>query len=208
LQQAKDCSSSIIGLPNEGRSILSEGTNTNSVSLEFDFDAMILGSRAYRSAHRSNLKQVIFSKAKPSQSSSSSVLDDQRAPLSSLVNSQRKPSAFPHDPDRCDANVPDETPAMEIFQSDAPQSQASIVGNIQMDDGLPQQPNKTASNLALQNVTVPAPTRTSAESKGSEFDELPVTTNEASPVAGHGLIVPSKVARAPGSTLLRSLRKA
>lgn len=57
LQKAKDYSASIIGV-SDSRSILSDCTNTNTLGLEFDFDASLLGSKAYRSAHRSNLRQL------------------------------------------------------------------------------------------------------------------------------------------------------
>jgi hypothetical protein len=67
LQKAKDCNTSIIGM-SDNTSIFSEGTNIHTVNLEFDFDAVLLGSRAYRSAHRSNLKQVITTTRAPQSS--------------------------------------------------------------------------------------------------------------------------------------------
>lgn len=42
----------------DSSSILSECTNTNTLGLEFDFDTLLLGSKAYRAAHRSNLRQL------------------------------------------------------------------------------------------------------------------------------------------------------
>ncbi|KAI1356966.1 G-alpha-domain-containing protein [Xylaria sp. FL0043] len=56
LQQAKDCSSSIIGLE-DSASFISE--NTAGISLMFDFDAVILTSRIYQQAGRSHLRQAI-----------------------------------------------------------------------------------------------------------------------------------------------------
>lgn len=43
----------------DSRSIISECSNTNTLGLDFDFDAILLGSQAYKSAHRSNLRQLI-----------------------------------------------------------------------------------------------------------------------------------------------------
>lgn len=57
LKKARDYSASIIGM-SDSSSILSDCTNTNTLGLEFDFDASLLGSQAYRSAHRSNLRQL------------------------------------------------------------------------------------------------------------------------------------------------------
>lgn len=56
LQQAKDCSSSIIGLE-DSASFISE--NTAGISLMFDFDAVILASRIYQQVGRSHLRQAI-----------------------------------------------------------------------------------------------------------------------------------------------------
>ncbi|KAI0537271.1 hypothetical protein GGR58DRAFT_354493 [Xylaria digitata] len=56
LQQAKDCSSSIIGLE-DSASFISE--NTSRISLMFDFDDVILASKVYQQAGRSHLRQAI-----------------------------------------------------------------------------------------------------------------------------------------------------
>ncbi|KAI0424573.1 G-protein alpha subunit-domain-containing protein [Xylaria sp. FL1042] len=56
LQQAKDCSSSIIGLE-DSASFISE--NTAGISLMFDFDDVILASKIYQQAGRSHLRQAI-----------------------------------------------------------------------------------------------------------------------------------------------------
>ncbi|KAJ2979931.1 hypothetical protein NUW58_g7079 [Xylaria curta] len=56
LQQAKDCSSSVTGLE-DSASIFSE--NTAGISLMFDFDAFLLGSKVYQQAGRSHLRQAI-----------------------------------------------------------------------------------------------------------------------------------------------------
>ncbi|KAI1847810.1 hypothetical protein JX266_006305 [Neoarthrinium moseri] len=56
LRLARDCSSSIIGLE-DSTSFITE--NTADISVEFDFDAVILGSKTYRAAERSHLRQAI-----------------------------------------------------------------------------------------------------------------------------------------------------
>ncbi|KAI0146143.1 G-alpha-domain-containing protein [Xylariaceae sp. FL1272] len=56
LQEAKDCTSSIMGL-DDTVSFVSE--TTANISIRFDFDAIILGSRIYREAERSHLRQAI-----------------------------------------------------------------------------------------------------------------------------------------------------
>jgi guanine nucleotide-binding protein subunit alpha len=56
LQLARDCTSSVIGLADR-LSILSD--NTNALSIQFDFDPVLLGSQVYQVAHRSNVKQII-----------------------------------------------------------------------------------------------------------------------------------------------------
>ncbi|KAK8096218.1 guanine nucleotide-binding protein subunit alpha [Apiospora kogelbergensis] len=57
LRVAQDCSSSILGLDSDSISIASEGTEL--ISIRFDFDAVVLGSRVYQLAERSHLKQAI-----------------------------------------------------------------------------------------------------------------------------------------------------
>ncbi|KAI0384670.1 G-protein alpha subunit-domain-containing protein [Hypomontagnella monticulosa] len=60
LRQAQDCSSSIIGLidrPGDTSSIISD--NASAISMSFDFDSVILGSRLYQQAARSHLRQAI-----------------------------------------------------------------------------------------------------------------------------------------------------
>lgn len=57
LKKAKVYSASIVGM-SDSSSILSDCTNTNTLGLEFDFDTLLLGSKAYRAAHRSNLRQL------------------------------------------------------------------------------------------------------------------------------------------------------
>lgn len=57
LRFAKDCSSSIVGLDSDSLSIISEGTEL--ISINFDFDAVVLGSRVYQLAERSHLRQAI-----------------------------------------------------------------------------------------------------------------------------------------------------
>lgn len=61
-------SASIVGM-SDSRSIISECTNTNTLGLDFDFDAILLGSQAYKSAHRSNLRQLIQKASIPSSNS-------------------------------------------------------------------------------------------------------------------------------------------
>ncbi|KAI0444139.1 G-protein alpha subunit-domain-containing protein [Xylaria telfairii] len=56
LQQAKDCSSSIIGLE-DSASFISE--NTAGISLMFNFDTVLLTSRIYQQVGRSHLRQAI-----------------------------------------------------------------------------------------------------------------------------------------------------
>ncbi|CAI6338356.1 unnamed protein product [Periconia digitata] len=53
---AKDCSSSVLGL-DDGHSFLSE--TTANISVTFDFDTFVLGSRVYQQAERSHLRQAI-----------------------------------------------------------------------------------------------------------------------------------------------------
>lgn len=57
LKKAEVYSASIVGM-SDSSSILSDCTNTNTLGLEFDFDTLLLGSKAYRAAHRSNLRQL------------------------------------------------------------------------------------------------------------------------------------------------------
>lgn len=57
LKKAKVYSASIVGI-SDSSSVLSDCTNTNTLGLEFDFDTLLLGSKAYRAAHRSNLRQL------------------------------------------------------------------------------------------------------------------------------------------------------
>ncbi|CAH0018994.1 unnamed protein product [Clonostachys rhizophaga] len=57
LASARDCTSSIAGLGDHRTSVYSD--NTNALSIQFDFDAVILGSRVYQTAHRSHLRQAI-----------------------------------------------------------------------------------------------------------------------------------------------------
>lgn len=56
LQQATDISSSIIGIEDQA-SFISE--DTTGISIMFDFDAVILSSRAYQQARKSHLRQAI-----------------------------------------------------------------------------------------------------------------------------------------------------
>ncbi|KAI1365484.1 hypothetical protein F5Y08DRAFT_303741 [Xylaria arbuscula] len=56
LQQAKDCSSSIVGVE-DCSSFVSE--NSAGISLAFDFDSIILASKIYQKAGRSHLRQAI-----------------------------------------------------------------------------------------------------------------------------------------------------
>ncbi|KAI0100763.1 G-alpha-domain-containing protein [Nemania sp. FL0031] len=63
LQDAKYCSSSIVG-PKDSASLISENTNlisetTTRISMMFDFDHVILGSKVYQQAGRSHLRQAI-----------------------------------------------------------------------------------------------------------------------------------------------------
>ncbi|VUC36686.1 unnamed protein product [Clonostachys rosea] len=55
--KARDCTSSIVGLGDNGTSIFSD--NTNALSVQFDFDAVVVASRVYQNAHRSHLKRAI-----------------------------------------------------------------------------------------------------------------------------------------------------
>jgi len=66
-----------------GASIFSEGTNIYTINLKFDFDAVLLGSQAYTSAHRSDLKQAVTTARAPQSSPSSNT---QKLPISSLEN--------------------------------------------------------------------------------------------------------------------------
>lgn len=91
LQKAKDYSASIIGV-SDSRSILSDCTNTNTLGLEFDFDASLLGSQAYRSAHRSNLRQLTSTAMAP-EPRYSSLYDFQHNPLSHLQDQLEEPSS-------------------------------------------------------------------------------------------------------------------
>jgi guanine nucleotide-binding protein G(i) subunit alpha len=56
LTRAKECSSSVFGL-DDTHSFISE--NTANISVMFDFDTIILGSRIYQQAERSHLRQAI-----------------------------------------------------------------------------------------------------------------------------------------------------
>lgn len=68
LRKAEDCDTSIIGMP-DGVSILSEATNHNSISLDFD---VLLGSQAYKSAYRSILRRKTMKAGYSEQSVSNS----------------------------------------------------------------------------------------------------------------------------------------
>ncbi|RYC55193.1 hypothetical protein CHU98_g11014, partial [Xylaria longipes] len=102
LERAKDISSSIIGL-DDASSFISE--NTAGISMRFDFDAAILGSRIYQRVGRSHLRQAIRArhplsleeggkKERPGSSAQASSLQmkesDHRRPLSSLLESPTK----------------------------------------------------------------------------------------------------------------------
>ncbi|KAH9900459.1 hypothetical protein F4778DRAFT_739040 [Xylariomycetidae sp. FL2044] len=117
LVSARDCSSSILGLV-DGSSIFTE--NTNAVSLQFDFDTIILGSKVYQAAHRSHLKQVIKAARSPGQVTSANRVSRPRLPSvyesmnESPVN-ETHPSLTPRNRNESSiagARVKDRTPAV------------------------------------------------------------------------------------------------
>lgn len=91
LEKAKDYSASIVGI-SDSRSIISECTNSNTLGIDFDFDAILLGSQAYKSAHRSNLRQLI-PKTSTTLSNSLSWYIPQRRPIPVVDDMLRESSS-------------------------------------------------------------------------------------------------------------------
>ena len=71
IQLAKDCSSSIVGFDalseHDAGSILSD--NTNALSAAFDFDSLLMATKAYQVAHRSHLRLLAHSERARKQGS-------------------------------------------------------------------------------------------------------------------------------------------
>ncbi|KAK8003363.1 hexokinase [Apiospora arundinis] len=93
LRIARDCSSSIVGLDDGSRSIVSERTEL--ISIIFDFDTTILGSRVYQQAERSHLRQAIRGvRSEPTRLAPPSTHSDPSSDTSSNNNndSESRPS--------------------------------------------------------------------------------------------------------------------
>ena len=203
LQKAKECNTSIIGM-SDGTSIFSEGTNIYTVSLEFDFDAVLLGSRAYRSAHRSNLKRDITT-AKAPQSSSSS--NDQQTLISSLENPLER-SSWPllHSVDEADEpDVHGERRSVESDQNAVQLSQTSTIDN-RLTDHIYTSQHSDLQSRVRRNTTAPAQAKKISNAAGSGSNSQ-LMRNIAPIVAGHRSTAPYKSVVTPRSTLLSSLRK-
>jgi guanine nucleotide-binding protein G(i) subunit alpha len=190
LQKAKECNTSIIGM-SDGTSIFSEGTNIHTVSLEFDFDAVLLGSRAYRSAYRSNLKRVTTAARAPQ---SSSLSNAQQTLIPSLEN-RLEGSSWPLPPSVNETDESDQN-AIQLGQT--------LIGNHRMDDDYPSR-HRDLPIAAQQNTTVPAQSKNTANTTSSG-PNLQIIRNIPPIVAGHRLTALSKAVVTPRSTLLSSLR--
>lgn len=206
LKRARDYSASIIGM-SDSRSILSDCTNTNTLGLEFDFDASLLGSQAYRSAHRSNLRQLT-TVAKASEPDYPSLSSDQQRPMAILqVPLEESSSACEfsgsdlplldcgHDP-----NYPNESRTSELNRNTDQFSQYPILGSDRMGSPPCQPPGTAYKSVTASNPTDKA---VNFANSGSESprkrDAVSMVRSPGSTWANDTLI--SK------NTLLRSLRK-
>jgi guanine nucleotide-binding protein G(i) subunit alpha len=191
LQKAKECNTSIIGM-SDGTSIFSEGTNIHTVSLEFDFDAVLLGSRAYRSAYRSNLKRVTTTVKAPQ---SSSLSNAQQTPIPSLEN-PLEGSSWPLLPPVNEADESDQN-AIQLDQT--------LISNHQMGYDYPSR-HRDLPIAEQQNTAAPAQSKNTVNTTSSGFNSQ-IIRNITPIVAGHHLTTLSKAVVTPRSTLLSSLRK-
>ncbi|KAI0201375.1 G-protein alpha subunit-domain-containing protein [Astrocystis sublimbata] len=107
LQQAKDCSSSIIGLE-DSASFISE--ITAGIDKSFEFDAIILSSKLYQQAERSHLRQAI--KAQYQTTTQPSPIDIPEDAQSNLSEPQTPTQPSPRDISRDAQSNPGELPLL------------------------------------------------------------------------------------------------
>ncbi|KAI1277180.1 G-alpha-domain-containing protein [Xylaria sp. FL0933] len=119
LQQAKDCSSSVIG-HEDSASFISE--NTAGISLMFDFDAVILASRIYQQAGRSHLRQAIRAQNQASEP----VLEEpeHRSQHQAPEPVQEKPE---HESQKTDSLYQPSSSSFQLQSSNKPPGQARIL---------------------------------------------------------------------------------
>lgn len=206
LKKARDYSASIIGM-SDTRSILSDCTNTNTLRLEFDFDASLLASQAYRSAHRSNLRQLTTI-AKAPEPDYPSLYSAQQHPVAFLqVPLEESPSAFEFSGSDLplvdygyDSNHHNESPTSELDRSTDQFSHFPMKGSDRM--GIPPcQPPRTAH----KSVTGPIPVDKAVDivRSGSELprkNDTALMVRSPTSTSANDIITPK-------ATLLRSLRK-
>lgn len=203
LKKAKAYSASIVGI-SDSSSILSDCTNTNTLGLEFDFDTLLLGSKAYRAAHRSNLRQLTtISKAPGPEYSSIDNAQQNSMPFSQ--NSFEGSSMAVNFSDSYLDLIDEGDNSLASYHNERNQStkepsQVPMTGSDWIGDELCQPP------YAAQNgITVPT---TADEALGivSAGSEWPLRNDAAS------MVSPPRptwedTAAMPRPTLLRSLRK-
>lgn len=157
LQKAKHFSASIIGV-SDRRSTFSECTNTNTLGLDFDFDALLLSSQAYRSAHRSNLRQLTTTSRAPGPISPSRSSVQQRPiallqdPLEGIFSAlESSDSDLPLSHNGSDPNHHNESPSSEIDQDAEQHYSLPVISSDRIGD--PCQP----SSASQESVIAPIP---------------------------------------------------
>lgn len=206
LKAARDYSTSIIGM-SDSRSILSDCTNTNTLGLEFDFDASLLASQAYRSAHRSNLRQLTTI-AKAPEPDYPSLYSSQQHPVGFIqILPEDSPPAIefagsdlPLLDYGYDSNHHDESPTSELDRNTDQLSQFLVKRSDRM-GGPPCQASGTAHKGVTDSISVDKAVdivRSSSESPRKNNAAL--MARSPSSTSTNEIITPK-------ATLLRSLRK-
>lgn len=189
----------------DSRSMLSDYTNTSTLGIEFDFDTSLLGSKAYRAAYRSNLRQLI-TLSRAAEPKYSSFDSSKQLPLHFLQNSveesfsplESSDSGLPSSPGH-NPSYHNDSPRWELEQNAEKFSQCNGKGSHLISGYLIQPPLMVQKRVEAPTIVDKALDVVSCVSESPHKTDAALVVSPPSSRSKNTEFLPK-------STLLRSLR--